>query len=281
MKLNQLLVGMLLLVVFILVGCGQRLDSPSTQSGEDKAGQSDIQAMQIDNNHSSKWSELAASTKQQEQVDTKEIIQLLEPIDQVRQEVVDQIEDNGWYQSVEEIEPSLQEFETVVRPIVTPYFTDRFIDEEILANMEAFFCFCDATGPMLGSMYPDVVNGFNQDENELVFEAFLPSDQINSGLKVEVTAVKAEDKWKVDRWQPLYSTHQKSFDLSVDEIKAYYQEKGMAIKHVDTITDPHSQEKVYLFEQETSDQLIAIQSRDWLIVEGSDRIEAFYEWSPA
>lgn len=214
--------------------------------------------------------------KEDKEVPVQEIVDLTAGIDAVHNEIVSTIEEKGWYDSMDEM-PSDQQFEKAVRPIVTPYFSEAFVSNTILANKDAFFCYCDAPGPLQGSMNPDVLAGMEQsnDGSTVTFTAFRPANEINSGVKLRVEVVKEEDTWKIDSMEPQFSTHDQSFELTVDQVQAYYESKGTEITHVDTIVSSSHKENVYIFEDNEGNK-IGVDSRNWYTAEGEEWINQVF-----
>ncbi|MDL4839198.1 hypothetical protein [Aquibacillus rhizosphaerae] len=205
----------------------------------------------------------------------QELVELTDHLDEVHREVVDTIETNGWYESMDEIIPSESQFEKEVRPIVTPFFTDAFVTNTIIENMEAFFCYCDAPGPLQGTMKPDLSAEIEQSDDRVQFHAYRPANEINSGSKVMVTALWEQNQWKINSFENVFSSHEQSFKLSLEQIIEYYKTKDVEISHVDT-KEIATEDVVYIFETKKSKELIAVHSRDWFTIEGEKQIEQFY-----
>ncbi|MRH41943.1 hypothetical protein GH741_04550 [Aquibacillus halophilus] len=205
------------------------------------------------------------------------LILLLEELGTVQRAVIDAIDENGWYQSIDEIEPTMEEFKSVVSPIVSPYFTERFIRDVVIPRMESFFCYCDAPSPLEGEMRLDVTEEINQTNQGLNIYAYRPASEINTGVKFNVHVVEEEGDWKIDGWEPILNSHESSFEIGTDEVVDYYALKGVQLELIETIEGPAYHEDVYIFKMTQSEQLLAVQSRDWYTVEGTELVELTYQ----
>ncbi|WP_226037102.1 hypothetical protein [Aquibacillus saliphilus] len=210
-------------------------------------------------------------------VNLAEIVVLMEEIETVQRQVIATIEDNGWYESIDKIEPLKMEFEAAIAPVVSRHFTKTFINEVIISQMERFFCYCDAASPLEGGMKLDVTEGVKQINDDLSFFAYRPANEINTGVKFKVELVLVDGKWKIDQWNPVLNSHEHSFAIMPEEIIEYYAIKGITLKLIEKVEGGAYKEEVYIFETDEDNQLLAIGARDWHILEGTEQIESIYQ----
>ncbi|WP_186580770.1 hypothetical protein [Aquibacillus kalidii] len=203
-------------------------------------------------------------------VGMEQLVKLTNNIGKVKKEIINTIEEKGWYDSGQ---PSKQAFAEVVKPIAAEYFSETFITEHIVGQMDAFFCYCDAPGPLHGSMMPDVLANVNQEGDTATFQAYRPANDMYSGTKLDVTVVKEEDKWKIDQLTPLFGSHEKSFSLTSEQVKAYYEYRGIELELVKTIKE---EEAIYIFRNKHNGSMLAVQSQDYYTAEGKEWIEQLY-----
>ncbi|WP_407271072.1 hypothetical protein [Radiobacillus sp. PE A8.2] len=204
----------------------------------------------------------------------EDIVYLLDSLDEVQTKVVTTIEEHGWYEIIGESEPTIEEFEAIIRPILEPYFTDSFISSEIIKNVDAFFCYCDAPSPLQGAMKTDVYSHKQVDPNTITVDAYRPEDVINSGAKFKVTLIKQNNTWKINGWEQTISSYDESFQLKPEIIQAYYQVKGLQVTLIDTKND--KDDPVYIFETKSTADWIAVDSKSWFTMAGQKVVEAYY-----
>lgn len=236
-----------------------------------------LQSETAPNKKQIKSSQVQASAVNESTVSQQQLVKLLEQIGTVERDVIDTIEANGWYESIEEIEPSVEQFEKAIYPIVKDYFTEEFIAREIMDKMEAFFCFCDAPSPLVGKMHLDIHEEIRQSDDQITIVAYQPANQINSGSKFNVMLKEVDGTWKIASLEQLFGSHEESFELTVNDVIAFYNQKEMQLNYLDTRKEPASGTNVHLFEIENSGEWIAVNASNWYTIEGKQYIEQVYE----
>ncbi|QDP41302.1 hypothetical protein [Radiobacillus deserti] len=248
----------LIALSIIVVGCGQTATS----------------------NPSNAKKNVEANSKEENtgNISAKEMIALTGSISDRKKEIVQGIQQKGWYEKGIDFVPGVEEFQSLVQPILQDTFTQAFIEKHIVQYRETFFCECDAPGALQGSMLPSFHKPVTyEDVHQATFTAYYPANEINSGAKFHIEVTKQEGKWKINDWQFISSSYEEPFDLKAKEVKAYYEKEGnpVTLEHTLRKQDDrlNMEYAVYLFKQ--NNDYIAVDARNWYTVEGKERIQQF------
>ncbi|MCT2537230.1 hypothetical protein NC661_14485 [Aquibacillus koreensis] len=274
--------------ILFLVGCGASLQQEQSQQVIHNKKQTAL--LEISNqpvkkvDNVTEQDEIVATTEEvttvehekeekNQNISPKLLVELTDELDQVHRRVVEKIEANGWYESIDTIEPSVEEFDQAIRPIVAPYFTKAFIDREVIGKMEAFFCYCDAPGPLQGTLIPDLFADTDQKGERISYNAYRPANEMYTGAKIKVTAAKEQDSWKIDAFEMKVSSHEQSFSITLEQVLAYYQAKGVEVRHIETDQDRNG-EAIFIVETVADGKKIAVHSADWFTID----YDLWVEW---
>ncbi|MDC3416100.1 hypothetical protein [Aquibacillus salsiterrae] len=262
---------LLFFVLLIVSGCGTAISDTSENQGGVTNDKSMVLTANATNQPISNTEEAIIDGYSE-----KELVKLLDQLGNVRRQVVDRIEEKGWYESINEIKPSEVEFTKEIKPILTDTFTEAFVNKEVINKMEVFFCFCDAPTPLQGSLIPDVTSISSKDETSLQIDAYRPANGVNSGAKLTVDLKFEQGVWKIDQITQQFGTYEQSFQLTIEEIIAYYQYQGIDLEHMQTVQSPSSDADVFVFQEKETGEWIAIQENDWYLVRGKSLINQYY-----